>query len=206
MDYFNHTSGELELLKDFDTSPAEWGFAPIAIDKSFLRDKFTDHNITITLYSQANGSSEKTHTDSLYLNLAEHSRPAQEQTPVPKGKTLMIALPTVFGAIILLVIGGCIWNRKSRRIGLGNVMGRNRKGYTGRKQRRIFGGRKDNGIQLDARDMPPPSNYRDAPTRPRRDSEGLDSLAGSPVDPTFRADGRNVFRDEMDRQERERNH
>lgn len=207
MDYYNHTDDSLIKVKDFDRSPAAWGFFPLTIEKSFFKQKFSAHNITLTLYTHVNGSSEKTFTDPIYLNLAEPSLPDPESPSVPHGKTLSIALPTVFGAIILLVIGGCIWNRKSRRIGLGNVMSRNRNGYTGRKQRRVFG-RKDNGIQLDSRDMPPPGDYSDAPNRPRRDSEGLGSLAGSPVDANFNrgADGRNVFRDEMDRQERERNH
>lgn len=126
---------------------------------------------------------------------------------VPKGQTLVIALPVTFGAIALLVVGLCLWNRKTRRIQLGNVMSRSRRGYTGRRTRNLLN-RKNDGIQLGA-PVSPPVDYRDIPERPRRDSEALGSLSGSPVRAHFEEQDttggrRNAFRDEVGRQERER--
>ncbi|KAM5355525.1 hypothetical protein ACJ41O_002171 [Fusarium nematophilum] len=210
LDIWNATSEEYEKEDDFDEVPATFGFWPFKVKGDYLKSKGgADHNISLTLYSNRNNSAEKTLASVLYLNLAKPSLPDNPEPKVPAGHTLSIALPTVFGSIVLLLVGGCIWNRKTRRIGLGNIMSRSRNGYTGRKTRRMFGGRKDNGIQLDTRDMPPPGEYRDTPSRPRRDSDGLGSLAGSPVDASFAQQGttggRNAFRDEMRRQERERN-
>ncbi|KAF5013603.1 hypothetical protein FDECE_408 [Fusarium decemcellulare] len=207
LDLYNSTSEEYEKEgDDFDQVPAKFGFWPFKVKGDYFKAG-GDHNISLTLYSNVNKSAEKTKASTIYLNLAEKSNPTNPDPVVPHGHTLTIALPVVFGSIILLLIGGFLWNRKTRRIGLGNVMSRSRHGYTGRAQRRLFG-RKDNGIQLDTRDLPPPGEYRDAPERARRDSDGLGSLAGSPVDPSFAQQGttggRNVFRDEMRRQEQER--
>ncbi|KAF4975243.1 hypothetical protein FZEAL_7950 [Fusarium zealandicum] len=208
LDLYNTTSEEYQNSDvEFDEVPAAFGFFPFEVKGDYL--KFGgDYNISITLYSNVNNSAEKTKASTIYLNLEKEHDDHSHAPNVPNGHTLSIALPTVFGAIILLLVGGCIWNRKTRRIGLGNISSRNRHGYTGRAQRRMFGGRKDNGIQLDTRDMAPPSEYRDAPERPRRDSDGLGSLAGSPVDPSFAQQGttggRNAFRDEVRRQEQER--
>ncbi|KAF5019870.1 hypothetical protein F66182_8106 [Fusarium sp. NRRL 66182] len=208
LDLFNATSEEWEKYKEFTDSavPAAWGYWPFEAKKEYM--KHSPYNISITLYSNSNNSLERSKSSTLYLNLIDQDYPEKANEKIPTGHTLTIALPTVFGSILLLLIGGCLWNRKTRRIGLGNISSRSRHGYTGRAKRRMFGA-KDNGIQLDdARDMPPPGEYHDAPQRPRSDSDGLGSLAGSPVNATFSQQdttgGRNVFRDEMRRQEQER--
>ncbi|KPM40620.1 hypothetical protein AK830_g5972 [Neonectria ditissima] len=206
LDYLNTTSGELKELHKLDRVPAAWGFSPLKIESKYLKG-YGDHNITLTLYSNANGSAMKTKSTAMWVQLSKVKLPKNEDTPPIDGDTLTIALPIVFGSLVLLIVGVCLWNRKTRRISLGNIMSRKRAGYTGRKQRRMFG-RKDNGIQLDTRATPLSPEYRDAPTRPRRDSDSLDSLANSPVEPTFHQQGttggRNVFRDEVQRQDRER--
>jgi hypothetical protein len=134
----------------------------------------------------------------------------QPKAHAPKGQSLYIALPIVFVFIILCLVGGFFYNRKRRQIGLGNVMGR-RKGYgVGKSRTQRMGSGKDEGaIQLKDQELtadgqyrdssigsPPPAKARDIRDggHARGDSEALGSLAGSPPE-------RNVFRDEMRRQE-----
>ncbi|KLP02986.1 uncharacterized protein Y057_9789 [Fusarium fujikuroi] len=206
LDLYNRTSEKWVKYKEFTDSavPAAWGYWPFDVKQDYM--KYSPYNISITLYSNSNNSLEKTKSSSLYLNLNDQNFPEKSHEKLPEGQTLTIALPVVFGSLFLLVVGGFLWNRKTRRIGLGNISSRSRHGYTGRAKRRIFGAR-DNGIQLDT-SVPPPGEYRDAPQRARADSDGLGSLAGSPVDPTFpqqgTTGGRNAFRDEVRRQEEER--
>lgn len=207
LDIYNTTSEEYEKEEDFDQVPAAFGFWPFHVKDSYLKFGGDHHNISITLYSNRNRTAEKHKASTIYLNLAKPQLPAHKDPKVPAGQTLTIALPVVLGSIVLILVGVCLWNRKTRRIGLGNIMSRGRHGYSGRAERRLFG-RKDNGIQLDTRDMPPPGEYRDAPERNRRDSDALGSLAGSPVDPSFAQQGTtgggNAFRDEMRRQDLDR--
>ena len=224
LEYLNTTSNEMVLLDTFERVPAAWGFRAWKVDRSFLKGKRLN-NVTIALHASVKGSYEVTNkTAPLPVAITDPDLDHTTPSPVPKGDTLVIALPVVFGTIALLVVGLCIWNRKTRRIDLGNIMSRSRRsrGYDGRSRRRdLFrrggGAAKDNGIQLDAAPMSPPPHggdhyYSDElppAGRPRGDSDGLGSLAGSPVDPTFERQGttgagRNAFRDEVARQERQR--
>ncbi|KAF7553625.1 hypothetical protein G7Z17_g3509 [Cylindrodendrum hubeiense] len=206
LDYLNETSGDMKKLKVLDSVPAAWGFSTFTVESKHLKGS-GDHNVTLTLYSNVKGSAEKTKSTAMWVQLSKEPTSKNPETPSVTGQTLTIALPVAFGSIVLLLIGGCMWNRKTRKIAIGNIMSRKRNGYTGRKTRRMFG-RKDNGIQLDTRPAALSSEYRDAPERPRRDSDALGSLANSPIDPSFQQQGttggRNVFRDELQRQERER--
>lgn len=148
---------------------------------------------------------------------------AFKPTQVPKGPALYIALPAVFGFIILCVCGGFWWNRHARVIGLGNVMGR-RKGYGIGKSRgeRLGMGRKG-AIKLQERDggdgapLDAQPSFRDdtfdfeqEQNRARRRDSDLGSLVSTPTRPEFGngvgggTGGSNVFRSEMERQERER--
>lgn len=206
LDYFNTTSLQLIKQEHFPQSNASWGFYPFYVDNKYLHG-YSEHNFTLSLYRQTSDSTQKTNVTAIWVQLAKKKLPTPQDTPAPTGKTLTIALPTALGCIVVLLIGGCLWNRHTRRISIGNIMGRSRHGYTGRKTRNMFRG-KDNGIQLDTRAAPLADEYRDMPERPRRDSNELGSLANSPVDPSFQhqgtSDGRNAFRDELARQERER--
>ncbi len=97
-------------------------------------------------------------------------------------------------------------NRKHRRIGLGNVMGR-RNGYgTGksRSQRLGLSKKKAGAIQLRDQELTAEGVYRDAPAsggnrHERDDSDALGSLAGTPTE-----ERTNYFRDEMRLQEQHR--
>lgn len=218
LDWYNTSSASWSKLKDLDSPddrvPAKWGFFPFHASKKFHKEwqKGTT-NLTITLVSSVRGSKEKNASEvALPVVLEKHLPPEDKPAGVPSGQTLYIALPAVFGSIILLLIGGCLWNRKTRRIQLGNVMGRNRKGYTGRRTRRLFGAdrNKSEDIGLDVR----PGGggvYHDVPEeRLDRydDDEGLGSLAGTPVDDRFKEQGTagasNAFRDEISRQNHQR--
>ncbi|KAF7561833.1 hypothetical protein G7046_g2315 [Stylonectria norvegica] len=196
LDWYNRTSGSYEHLgDDSDRTPAAWGFWPFTIQNNMLLGSGEEHNITVTLLSNIKGSSEKHNSTTLPLQLLRTYYEPSKPTPAPKGRTLTIALPTVFGVIILLL-------RHGSRGRLHN--------YSGRAQRRVFGARKDNGIQLDTHVVSgsPGDEYRDAPVRPHRDSDDLGSMAGSPLDPDFQKQGttggRNAFREELRRQEQER--
>lgn len=178
------------------------------LDSKYLHG-YDEHNFTITLQSHKTDHTTTTNVTAIWVQVARDKNEPNSKTSAPTGQTLTIALPTVFGAIVLLVIGGCLWNRQTRRIAIGNIMSRSRHGYSGRKARRAFRG-KNAGIQLDTRDgVALGGEYRDVPEPPRRaNDDDLGSLAGSPVDASFRQQGttggRNAFREEMARQERER--
>ncbi|KID89722.1 hypothetical protein MGU_03127 [Metarhizium guizhouense ARSEF 977] len=214
LDYLNTTSNEYVLLETIDKSvPAKWGYFPLAVDGKYLKGQKHTNNITITLMGHDTENSIAYNNKSIPLPVVVSNPPLDPTAPsnAPKGKTLTIALPVTLGVIALILVGGCLWNRKTRRIELGNIMSRSRHGYTGRRTRKLFNrSRKDNGIQLDTAPLsPPPFDYRDnVPERARRDSEALGSLTGSPVRGTFEepgsTGGRNTFRDEVRRQERER--
>lgn len=213
LDFFNRTrknseDGKWEKLDDTNRVPAAWGMIPLPIKSSHLKGS-SPHNLTITLMTNVKGSADKNESSKMEVNLDGHKFPEPEPTKIPQQRELLIALPTTFGAIIFLVFGVFLWNRKTRRIQLGNIMSRSRHGYTGRKNRRMFHRNKDEGLHLQAREASPVFEYQDhaPPTIPRRDSD-LGSLAGSPVTANFQhqdtTGGGNAFRNEMRRQEQER--
>lgn len=154
---------------------------------------------------------------------------------MPKGAALYIGLPVILGFCLIMVCGVCMWNRKTRTIGLGNVMSRGRRGYGVAKSRakRMTmtmkgGGRKKqamHNMRMQMDNLPEEQLYRDEPQQfdgrrdyqydadarevrmgvpARRDSD-LGSLAGTPTNEQFpRQQGSNAFREEMERQRRER--
>lgn len=231
MDYLNRTTekeypdynnleewqdNDFEKLDETDRVPATWGFIPFHVKKQHFKGP-RPHNITVTLLMNEKGSRDRNETSiALPLVLDKHTKPSGEENNKVENRDLIIALPTVFGAIIFLLVGVCLWNRKTRRIQLGNIMSRTRNGYTGRKARRM---NKDAGsIRLEEQNAAaaPLYEYRDdaGPMGPerrrmsRRDSD-LGSLAGSPVTPGFEDQGtvggqENAFRDELRRQGEER--
>jgi len=88
----------------------------------------------------------------------------QQPSKTPTGQSLYIALPTVFGFILLCVAGSFFINRKHRKIGLGNVMGR--RGYgIGKSRGQRIGIRKKKGgeIQLREQDLTANGQYSDTP-------------------------------------------
>jgi hypothetical protein len=220
LDYFNRTAensdeGSVVKLDETERVPASWGLFALKITGDYLKG-YRPHNVTITLMTNEKGSAAKEESAIVNVLLDKHRRPDPELSKGPEHEDLIIALPVVFGTIIFIAVGLCIWNRKTRRIQLGNIMSRSARkgGYTGRSARNILnrggaGGRKDDaltGIPLEPREHV--SEYRDDP-RSRRDSD-LGSLTGSPTSPAFNqtttyGGGRdNAFREELRRQDEQR--
>ena len=207
---------------------ANEGYWPWRVDGGLL-DGQEGMNLTLhAMYAQVVGGALKELTGpTLLITKAPIYRPAPVNPPT--GLALYIGIPIIFAFILVTVVGSCIWNRHRRQIGLGNVMSRGRNGYATGKSRAqrmatkvrhsiMRKGGNDRGIRLTERDVPAHQQYRDAPPpvergvegMPRRDSDALGSLAGSPVDNWFQpqgvtgGNGGNAFRDEMARQDRER--
>ncbi|KJZ77480.1 hypothetical protein HIM_03204 [Hirsutella minnesotensis 3608] len=208
LDRLDHERNKWIELNTFDRVPAQDGYWPFKLGKEHLIGP-EPHNVTISLVSSQDGSDQQNRTDAVPVVLERPDAHRKAATPAPKKEAILIGLPIALCGFALILVGLFVWHRKTRRIELGNIMSRTRRGYTGRRQRRMFrSASKDQGIQLDTSPVsPPPVDYRDEPPRPRRDSDGLGSLVNSPVSPNFNASrsGRgNAFRDEVDRQERER--
>lgn len=206
VDYLNLTTNEWLKLETYDRVPASWGFWPFKVEKKHLKGHHKINNITLTLLSSPKGTNEKNASIAMPAAIGAPTLPANQPTKTPDHRDLIIALPVTFGSLALILFGVCLWNRKTRRIQLRDVMSRARRrtGYTGRSTRRMW--RKDNGIQLSSRVEPPTPDYTDdlEPPHPHRDSDDLGSLAGSPVNTSFQnkgtTGGRNAFRDEVERQ------
>lgn len=198
-------------------------------------------NISLTITPLTSLGVATTPIQGPVVAVAKPGRYIPERTKAPTGPALYIGLPTVLGFVIVVLIGTFWWNRNHRKIGLGSVMGRGRGGYSVGKSRRqrMFSGagrreRKEQAIGLMERDVTgvnggevyrdevesegprvqvtaPEGEEFDFPGLPRRDSDALGSLAGSPTEERHpdgfegapKSSG-NAFRDELSRQERER--
>jgi hypothetical protein len=248
---YNTTTGLItqQAFASPNNLQAGWGFWAWTVDPALLNGRGDGVNVTITIASLTPGSAMAPLLGPVVL-VADPPAYHQPATQVPQGPALYIGLPTILGFVLLMAVGTYIWNRKSRRIGLGNIMSRSRHGYAvgmSRSQRvRLGGGRKDRlkeqGIHLMEREVP--HQYRDAPEPtprgpdstgwlqevpgrkgprgadlrvdvshsgvPRRDSDALGSLAGTPTEERSMDFGRrppagnNAFRAELERQDMDR--
>lgn len=192
LDYRNGSSGALVKLDEYERVPAAFGFWPLRVTPALLQGAAAA-NLSLSLVYAPRGSAEKLRSATLPLVVAA---PALDRSsaPTPRATTLAIALPLVAAAVVVLVGGVCLWNRKARRIDLGNVMGRARHGARRARPRRDK-----------HRDAAIPLAPAAADARFRDDADDdLGSLAGSPVEPAFAPRGHNVFRDELARQDRQR--
>ncbi|PHH67058.1 hypothetical protein CDD81_4453 [Ophiocordyceps australis] len=216
IDYLNQTSKEMVKLETYDRVPNAWGFWPWHLEKSHLKH-YSLNNITMTLLLYTRGSSEvQNRSVALPLSLAAPGLDNTGPSKVPQGTTLAIALPLSLAAFALILVGLCLWNRKTRRIQLGNVMSRSRfhrSGRNGRRRRILRAVAADadaknlHDIQLDSAPLSTTSStpsYRDAV--PADDEVTLGSLANSPVQENFEQQGstaahHNAFRDELRRQD-----
>lgn len=241
--YINSTTGEAgEDAFTSDEIKARWSYYAWTPSKSYLSQGDGQAvNITLKLKALESDGETVSQTYTGPTVLVTKAPTYQQAAPtLPTGAALYIALPTVFGFCLIMICGVCMWNRKTRKIGLGNVMSRSRHGYGVAKSRakrmtmRMKGGRSKKAAMQNIRmldNLPEDQMYRDDPAqfdgrkdyqydrdaeelnmgRPghaRRDSEGLGSLAGTPTSERFpREQGRqggNVFREEVERQQRER--
>ncbi len=214
--FLNATTGERTDEQAFESSKieAKAGFWACNIESSFMKDRFGS-NITlqITTLSSGGNSTQTIDGPKVYINTPVPYTGTEPRMPV--GPALYIGLPTILGFIVLCLVGTCLWNRKSRRIGLGNVMSRGRHGgfpALGKKARQR---RANERIQLMQHEVEAAGGqvYRDAPSQPRRDSDALGSLAGTPTEDRqmsfnrpsqVQGQDRNMFRDELKRQHGEK--
>lgn len=232
--YINSTTGEAgdEAFASDDIKKS-WSYYAWTPSKSML-SKGTGKAVNITLSINVLASDEETITKTytgptvLVTKTPTYQQPAPA---LPKGAALYIALPTVFGFFLVMTCGVCLWNRKTRKIDVGNIMSRGRHGYgiaKSRARRMTMRGRKKKAANIRMMDnVPEEQFYRDEPRveqqhyhyqedhqewragHARRDSDGLGSLAGTPTSEQFprqqdQSQGGNVFREEMDRQRRDR--
>lgn len=215
-EYVNKTQEALGT-KPFSSPETKtgWGFVPMLVEKAWLQD-YSSNNLTLYIMNLAD-SADQTATSLQGPNITVTNKPANYyhsgKPKTPSGQSLYIALPTVFGFILVVLVGGFFLNRKHRQIGLGNVMGR-RKGYGVGKSKRSrlgLGKSRAGAIRLREQELTSEGEYHDAPAlsntdvernlsaHRRRDSDGLGSLVGTPTE-----ERANYFRDEMRRQDAER--
>lgn len=246
--YINATTGEIASQAfSSDKITAGWSYYAWAVDSKLLQGK-SGVNITLFLNALDDAADDQNTTATSYTGptVLVTKKPTYHQAPpkMPTGAALYIGLPTVLGFCVLMIFGVCVWNRKARKIALGNIMSRSRHGYGIAKGRARRLGRRDKkgaaNVRLRLDELPEDQHYRDEPQQhaarrvgdddgwgqqhvyhhhqpnnndflghARRDSDALGSLAGTPTSGHFPAmqpppQGGNVFRDELDRQQRER--
>ncbi|KAK9802256.1 hypothetical protein SCARD494_00189 [Seiridium cardinale] len=232
--YFNQSTGVITSQAfQSDKMVASWGFWSLTVDSSLMQGK-SGKNISV----QITGVNTSTSTNSLFVKgptILVTNTPVYHQTAakLPDGAALYIGLPSILGFVILCVAGTCIWNRKHRKINIGNIMSRTRHGHgLGSAGRRMGLGKRRREkeaaerVQLMEREVAANGGqvYRDEPRSTyidiaRRDSDALGSLAGTPTeerrmdyqhsgtrDAGDRPAGgdRNLFRDELRRQDQGR--
>ena len=227
LNYVDNEGGGSQAWQSAKTQN-NFGFVSVTMDAAWLNGNPTN-NLSFSLIqldttADARPNTLPGPTVMLGPKPAKHLAPGPP-TPPPNKLGLLVGLPVSLGAVVLMLCGLCVLMRKTRKIGLGNVMGR-RKGYGAAKSRRqrTRTARKSGAIRLgedDGRRTPVVgAGFEDEPTRgvelssrrgglpgpalgPARDTS-LGSLAGSPTEEDFGDDERagrsNAFRDEIERQ------
>ncbi|KAK0753834.1 hypothetical protein B0T18DRAFT_424318 [Schizothecium vesticola] len=232
--YANSTSDPSSPDEAFSSNllPAAWGFYQWPIAASLYTTPPHLHpsgvNITLRIAALPPTGGPRAWLPGPTVLVAPKPTPPPQKTGPPTGPALYIGLPCVLAFVVLMVGGTCWWNRRERMIGVGNVMGRGRRGYGVGKSRRERV--RKAGIKLEETTRGA-AGYRDQPTAAaapaggdgwddeswrrepivvgvaRRDSDALGSLAGSPTKEDFPrggGGGNNVFRDELGRQQESR--
>lgn len=246
--YLNATTGETgDEVFTSDAIKAKYSYYAWTPNKGYLKHGTGQAvNISLTLNALSASDEDKvTHAYTGPTVLVTKAPTYQQPAPtLPSGAALYIALPTVLGLCLVMIFGVCLWNRKTRKIGLGNVMSRSRHGYGKAKSRAkrmtmsmgMVGGARKKRVEANIRmmeNLPEDQIYRDEPAgqfdgrreyqydrdaqevdmagsgggrgHARRDSDGLGSLAGTPTSEHFpRQQGGNAFREEVERQQRQR--
>lgn len=195
--YFNETTGEVTSQAFVsETMMASWGFWSLPVTKALMQGT-SGQNISV----QIAALNATTSTNSIIIKgptILVTNAPTYQSPPAkaPHGAALYIGIPVVFGFVALCLIGVCMWNRHHRKITLGNVMSRTRHGPLGKigmsKRRREQ--KAAERVQLMEREVAASGGqvYRDEPDHhagvpdhmdiPRRDSDALGSLVGTPAE------------------------
>ncbi|KAI0121234.1 hypothetical protein BJ170DRAFT_152220 [Xylariales sp. AK1849] len=236
--YFNETTGATDSQAfTSERMAASWGFWSLTVDSALMQGS-SSKNISLQIAAlNASGSASRQIIKGPTVLVTNKPTYHKEPTKLPSGAGLYIGIPAVFAFIVVCVLGTFLWNRKHRKINLGNVMSRSRHGYgIGKSARTRMGTGKSSKdkkaaerVQLMEREIAVNGGqvYHDEPGGlgigiPRRDSDALGSLAGTPTEerrmefhrPGTREEGdrsasaadgeRNLFRDELSRQNDER--
>lgn len=147
-----------------DPTSNSWAHIALTVQRDWLKN-MASNNVTLFI---STSSGKTVGGPVVMVTTSPIAYASMTPTPAPDGATLYIALPVTFGFIALCICGGFFLNRKHRRIGLGNIMGR-RKGYgAGQSRRQRLGlGRKDyaaEAIALEPAEEPADQRvYRDFP-------------------------------------------
>lgn len=149
------TSGQL---------PVQQSFVTVQMQSAWLQT-YASYNLTFEAISYVSKSSKGAATPLTgpSIILTTYQLPAPPKTQLPDKQSLIIALPIALGCCALIVFGLFFGMRKHRKLNVGSVMGRHRKGYGERKSKRQRLGVKKGAIRLEEREVAPPqSQYRDA--------------------------------------------
>lgn len=170
-DYVNATGGGEQAFQSSSVDNVMGSYS-WTIDKSMLQSK-SSNNVTLFFFPVNPSADEPVRIPGPTVMVTNRPPEYYRQSQVlPTTKDLYIALPCIFVFILLCLFGGALWNRKTRRIGLGNVMGR-RRGYGGGKSRAQRMGlsrkSKTEDIVLRERELTSDGQYRDKP-----EDEGTD--------------------------------
>lgn len=200
---------------------SQWGFWAYAVDSNVLLYGADNATIALALIAIEPSSDRPLINDGPRVivrkaGLVPKSAPPSLKQPAKTALT--IVLPVSLATVAFLTLGVCLWNRKTRRIDVKNIMGRGRRGYgisKSRMQRLAkignYGKKKQQQQDVLLVDQRRESIYRDDPYS---DHIGSSSTASSNALGNFGSGrfrfefgpgaGRNAFHDELRRQERDK--
>jgi hypothetical protein len=130
-----------------DNQPTYAGTTTVKILAAYL-DGWDQRNMSLVWVSYGPGGSSTNDPRHIAYNVTlavapPQHLPAPPPTPAPDRHSLLIALPVSLGAVLLVVLGLFFGMRSHRRIALGSVMGRGRRGYgVGKSRRERMGGKR----------------------------------------------------------------
>ncbi|KAF3764402.1 hypothetical protein M406DRAFT_232443, partial [Cryphonectria parasitica EP155] len=130
--YINSTTGVAgDDAFTSDDIKASWSYYAWTPGSSYL-SKGNGNAVNVTLTINALGSDGETVTKTYpgpTVLVTKAPTYHQASPTLPKGAALFIGLPVVFGFCLIMICGVCMWNRKTRKIDVGNLMSRGRRGY-----------------------------------------------------------------------------
>ncbi|KAK0730351.1 hypothetical protein B0H67DRAFT_638865 [Lasiosphaeris hirsuta] len=154
--YFNSTNTTVRIVgfytenstsQAFTSGPvaAGWGFFQWPVTPELITappGRLSAVNITLRIAALPLGNAAAIWVPGPTVLVTYPPTPIHTPTPVPTGPALYIGLPSILGFVALMLIGTCLWNRRTRKLGIsGSIMGRGRRGYGVGKSRRqrMFG-------------------------------------------------------------------